>query len=185
MNVRVATFLAMLVGGAFSFALLPLESWQGSAKSLTTVLSICAAAVLVRLNRGLPAIDWSKVDAEMRGELVLKMRDLSVGYGITLAQIGVVLVGLLLAERAKFPIALGFDFYDVPVAVRQAGSALAGACITFIFARVAYVVWRDIDIVEFQSEVVTAAAFAEIKGRQQAKTGAIKKSSIRDPRKDA
>lgn len=183
MNVRNATICVTVGCGIATGLLMPLEAWPGSAKSLTTVLAIFAAGLLVRLNRGLPTIDWSKVPAAKRADLVGRMKRLSIGYGITLAQIGVVMIGLLIAERATFPILGDFDFYSVPEWVRRIASGGAGAAIAFVAARVAYVVWRDIDIVEFQAEVITEAASTEVQGEQVRKAEAVRRAGVVDPRK--
>jgi hypothetical protein len=180
MNVRALTVAATAVGFLFAACLIPLEAWPESAKSLLTVLAILAAGVLVRLNRGLPTIDWSKVNPESRGDLVKKMRDISVEYGITLAQIGVLLVGLLASEMIDLPVA-GYGFYDIPPLIRAIVSGFAGGSLIFVFSRMVYIVWRDIDIVELQADVITEAATSEVKVGQQTKAKAIKSAGVKNP----
>lgn len=183
MNVLRATVFTTIIAGVLSAILVPLDGWPGSAKSIITVLAIFAAAILVRLNRGIPTIDWSKVDSEKRKNLVEQIRDLSISYGITLGCISFVLLAFLISERAEIPLWAGFQFEDIPAYLRQIGSGLAGASVGFIGARMAYVVWKDIDIVDLQAEVVVIAAKAETKAAREQKAKDVKEAGVRDPRK--
>lgn len=183
MNVRTITVLVSALGAVLAGLLIPLESWPASAKSIMTILAILAAGVLVRLNRGLPTIDWSKVDPAARAELVKKMRNLSVEYGLTLAVIGVILIWLLASEMIDARRVAWVGFYNSPPLIRAIASGIAGGSLIFAFARMVYVVWRDIDIVELQSDIITSAAASEIKSSQVAKADAIRAAGAQDPRK--
>lgn len=60
---RVLTLIfAAALSGVFS-TLVPLDTFLDTLSQITTLLSIMIAAVLVRLNRGMPAIDWKDVEA--------------------------------------------------------------------------------------------------------------------------
>ena len=50
--------------------------------------------------------------------------------------------------------------------------------------RIAYVVWRDIDIVDLQAGVISQAANAEKVERHNSIADAISKSGVVDPRKN-
>lgn len=184
MNLRVATLLLVLGTAVFSGWLVPMDEWAATAKSILTVLAIFAAAILVRLNRGMPTIDWSKVDAEDRGHLVLAMKNLAREYGTTLIVVGITLAFFLVLDRANGETPLATLLDASRPFVKTLVSAIAGALTSFVLIRITYVVWRDIDIVDLQAGVISQAANAEKRARHQTNADEVANSGVVDPRRN-
>lgn len=90
---------------------------------------------------------------------------------------------LVVTERATFPIVGGLSYHDVPKWLLQVFSGIAGGSVALVFARVAYVVWKDVDIVEFQAEIITKVAAKETKDKVLTRGEGVRKAGVRDPRK--
>lgn len=184
MSLRIATIFLVLAAAVFSGWLVPASEWAATAKSILTVLAIFAAAILVRLNRGMPTIDWSKVDPEDRSHLVGAIKRLAREYGVTLIVVGVTLALFLILDRTGGETPLAKLLASAPSYVPLAISAVSGGVISFVLIRIAYVIWRDIDIVDLQAGVISQAANAEKRERHNANADAIAGSGVVDPRKN-
>lgn len=184
MSLRIATIFLVLAAAVFSGWLVPASEWAATAKSILTVLAIFAAAILVRLNRGMPTIDWSKVDPEDRSHLVGAIKRLAREYGVTLIVVGVTLALFLVLDRTGGETPLGKLLASAPGYVPSIISAVSGGIISFVLIRIAYVIWRDIDIVDLQAGVISQAANAEKRERHKANADAIAGSGVVDPRKN-
>lgn len=183
MNMRLITVVLVFMATVISGWIVPFGEWAASAKSVLTIFAIFAAAILVRLNRGMPTIDWSKVDAEDRGELVAQIQKLAREYGVTLIFVGIALGFFLILDRANGDAPLAKAITNSSKMVRIIVSAGAGAIISFVLVRIAYVVWRDIDIVDLQAGVVSQAANAERLQQHNDKADAIGSSGVVNPHK--
>ncbi|MBA4174542.1 MAG: hypothetical protein C0511_18290, partial [Hyphomicrobium sp.] len=60
--------VTLLVAGLFAWAV-PLVRLFGAVQPLIVALSIMVAAVFVRLNRGMPTLEWKSLEPEKRKEL--------------------------------------------------------------------------------------------------------------------
>jgi len=185
MNLRLFTMASVVSCAALTGWLVPIDEWAAVAKSVLTVLAIFAAAILVRLNRGMPTIDWSKVKAEDRVRLVIDIQKLAREYGITLLFVGAALVFFLILDRSGSSSPLGAMISTKPHSIPIVISSMAGAISSFVLIRIAYVVWRDIDIVDLQAGVIAQAANADLIERKNDIVDAIAKSGVVDPRKSA
>lgn len=183
MNLRLTTILIVIASAAISGWLVPASEWAATAKSILTVLAIFAAAILVRLNRGMPTIDWAKVNPDDRTNLVCDIKRLAREYGITLIFVGIALALFLVLDRTSGDTPLSNLIAEAPRYVPSAISAFAGAVSSFVLIRIAYVVWRDIDIVDLQAGVISQAANAEQAERHNGIADAISKAGVIDPRK--
>ncbi|MEI6640384.1 MAG: hypothetical protein WCL10_00005 [Novosphingobium sp.] len=183
MNLRLFTVVSVVGCAALAGWLVPIDEWVAVAKSVMTVLAILAAAILVRLNRGMPTIDWSKVKAEDRVKLVSEIQKLAREYGVTLLFVGSALVLFLILDRSGASSPLGAFIATKPHAVSVVISAAAGAISAFALIRIGYVVWRDIDIVDLQAGVIAQAANADLLDRRNGIADAIAQSGVVDPRK--
>src|SRR5947208_2853159 len=85
-----------------------------------SVFAIFAAAVLVRLNRGLPSVDWKSVDSDILANLLDKLEDVSRDYIIILIIIFVGIAFVLLGSLA------GEDLVFVGVKVGNVLSGISG-----------------------------------------------------------
>lgn len=185
MNLRLFTTMSMTGCASLAGWLIPIDEWAAVAKSMMTVLAIFAAAILVRLNRGMPTIDWSKVKAKDRAKLVADIQKLAREYGVTLLFVGGALVFFMILDRSGASSPLGGMIakksHSLPVAI----SAVAGAVISFVLIRIAYVVWRDIDIVDLQAGVIAQAANADLLEQSLGAADAIDKAGVTNPHKKA
>lgn len=119
-------------------------------------LSIMIAAVFVRLNRGMPTLDWKTLDPSDRLRLTASIVEVTKDYAGIVAVTAVTLLGLVTLT--------GFgqdDFGALSAVVQKAISAAFGGAFALCLASMAYVIWRDVDIVQLQQRVVDEAANRE------------------------
>ncbi len=148
-----------------------------------TALSIMAAAVLVRLNRTMPTIDWKILDRPSRERLTGEVLALAEEYLWFLAVIGALILGLLtllvIGRREIFGVASGSP--DTQLAWywwwRRVDSGLLGATGAFVSARMSYLVWRDLDIVRLQKHVIDLGA-AQAHQAEQEKLAVEKRANM-------
>lgn len=161
---------------------LPLSHLAIAFTPLTTVLSIMAAAVLVRLNRGMPTIDWKGVPAAQRNNLTQAIVNLAAEY---LGALGViaVLVAVLLGT-----IIVGGDWWNLEdpkwvLWLQRAASAIIMFLISLLMLRMGYIAWRDFDVVRMQKAAIDKAADAEELSQQiteaEKKMSAMQSSNLR------
>jgi hypothetical protein len=155
---RSLNIVALVVGGLVFGFVVPLVRLFEAFQPMIVVLSVLVAAVFVRLNRGMPSLEWKNLEPEKRSRLTAKIVALSRDYvwivsinGLTL----LLLVTLLVVGRdevAKNILPLG----------QKLVSAAIGGLFFLCVARVGYVVWRDCDIMELQKELIDKAAVGEL-----------------------
>jgi hypothetical protein len=148
---------------------------------LIVALSIMAAALLVRLNRGMPALDWKSLEIAERKILTQKIVELTREYMIVLSLHGVTLAALLIVVVNKTS---GFDgIWYGQQGVLAAIGALLGLCI----CRMGYIVWRDSDIVRLQKKLIDDSADREAIEKASAdalsNVTSIRASGLREPTK--
>jgi hypothetical protein len=148
-----------LVGAvAFLFwNVVPLARLFDAFQPMVVTLSVIVAAVFVRLNRGMPSLEWKSLDRTKRAELTAAIVALSREYVAIVAINGIALIGLVtLVVIGKDDAVTNWS----PV-VLKAVSATVGAVFALCLARMAYVVWRDCDIMELQKALIDNAAAHE------------------------
>jgi hypothetical protein len=143
----------------------------GGAPMLLSFEAIIVAAVLVRLNRGVPSLDWKYVDTGALERLLSRLEDVAKVY------IAVVLVATL-----SILILLAVVFIDKLTFVGKAETMLwlstaFGGLLGVLLSRMAYVVWLDLDIVRLQKRVIISAAEAE-QAKEQTKLAQDKLAAI-------
>ena len=128
-------------------------------------LSIMAAALLVRLNRGMPTLDWKSLDAEERKLLTEKVVGLTREYMTVLFLQAGTLVALLALVASKGATRAGPSIEQpAELTARNLVPAIlfvVGALIAFCVARMGYIIWRDYDIVRLQKKLIDDAADRE------------------------
>lgn len=180
--ILIANILVSLLCAVAAASLLPLEQLSAAFTPLTTVISIMAAAVLVRLNRGMPTIDWKGVELERREKLTSEIVELAGEYLGVIAIIAALLVLLLVTTIAgeawwllKAPVWVTW--------VHRADSGLIVGLLALTLMRMGYVAWRDFDVVRMQKAAVDQAAKAEDLAKQVAaaekKTATIQSAGLR------
>lgn len=169
------TNIVVILASACLFAwAVPLLRLFDAFTPIITALSIMVAAVFVRLNRGIPALEWKSVDPNQRKQLTSQIVALSEEYGRIIAINTAVLAGLLaLTVVGKDEVAARWPLWTQHLAAGAIGGAGA-LCV----ARMVYVVWRDIDVVRLQKRLIDDAASQEL-AEQQSKLANDKIESIR------
>jgi hypothetical protein len=150
---RLLTIGVLLAGAAVFGLLLTLAQFLKILQPLIVALSIMAAALLVRLNRGMPTLDWKGLDVNDRKMLTQKIVELTREYMVVLSAQAVTLI-VLLVLATKEPTALSSP-------TQKGIMALAGALVALCGARMAYIVWRDYDIVRIQKKLIDDSADRE------------------------
>jgi hypothetical protein len=122
---------------------------------MSTALSIFIAAVLVRLARGMPTLDWKTIPIDSRQNLTKQLVDISREYAGLLALLMLLLV---------FVVAIGSLsswLTSLHENLGRAVSAVVGFLVMLSILRFGYVVWRDLDIVSLQKAVIDKMADQE------------------------
>lgn len=169
--------VTLIVAGLFAWAV-PLVRLFGAFQPLIVALSIMVAAVFVRLNRGMPTLEWKSLDPDKRRDLTASIVSVTTEYGWIIginaaALIGLVTLSVIGADEAA----------SWPEEVRRAVASAVGGLVTLCAARMAYVVWRDIDIVRLQKRLIDGAASKESDERERAladeKVANIRSANVR------
>jgi hypothetical protein len=171
--IRWITIVAVLsAAGLFGWAV-PLARLFDATQPLGIALSIMTAAVFVRLNRGMPTLEWKSLDPVKRKTLTTRIVELTTEYGWIIGINAAALLGLVaLSVIGKTDAGLWSPWEQ-----RLASCAVGGVGMLCI-ARMAYVVWRDIDIVRLQKRLIDETGSRE-SADEQAKVAEDKIASIR------
>lgn len=169
--------VTFVLAGLFAWAV-PLVRLFDAFQPLIVALSIMVAAVFVRLNRGMPTLEWKSLDPEKRTVLTSSIVSLTTEYGWIIGINAVVLAGLvMLSVIGKTDAGLWAEW------VRRFISGAIGGSMSLCSARMAYVVWRDIDIVRLQKRLIDGAAARESNEREstlaESKVASIKATNVR------
>ena len=182
MSQRATIALCLLVSGAFAY-FVPFEHLFDTFPQIVTAMSIMAGAILVRLNRTMPTIDWKILDRAARQKLTQAVVDLAEEYLWFLA-VSAILVGSLLtfmvigrdeifgSAKGSANVARAWFWYW-----RKLDAGFVGFGLTLVVIRMAYLVWRDVDIVRLQKHVIDLGA-AEAHQVEQEKLAGEKRNSM-------
>ncbi len=153
---------------------IPLSRLFDAFQPLNVALSITIAALFVRLNRGMPTLEWSNLDPTKRSELTRRIVDLSREYGWIVA-INAAALFIIMAL-----IVVGKEEIDRhwPAGVQRVVAGIIAGLVVLGVLRMAYVVWRDQDIVKLQKHLIDGSAARDI-GENEAKKSAEKIAEIR------
>jgi len=154
--------VTLIVAGLFAWAV-PLVRLFGAFQPLIVALSIMVAAVFVRLNRGMPTLEWKSLDPNKRKDLTASIVSVTIEYGWIIGINAVALVGLV-----TLSVIGAEDAASWSETIRRAVAGAVGGLVTVCAARMAYVVWRDIDIVRLQKRLIDGAASKESDERELA-----------------
>jgi hypothetical protein len=153
---RNITLVACVVGALIFYWYVPIDRLFKALQPLIVTLSIIVAAVFVRLNRGMPTLEWKSLDPTKRAELTSKIVDLTHEYAAIVA--AAALACLLLLVLAVI------GECDLKLWSATKGSVISGfvgVAMSLCIARMAYVVWRDVDVVKLQKVLIDTAAVDE------------------------
>ena len=182
---QIANFIAAIACAVAFWLFVPLSQLFGALPQIVTAMSIVSAALFVRLNRGMPSIDWKSIEPETRKRLTKQMLAITGEYVVILA-IAATLMTILVTLQVMTLKTIEATWL---AATQKATSACIGCLISLSVVRMSYVVWRDYDIVRTQRTVLDAAADADQLASEQKvadrKIAAIKGSGLRSvPRPD-
>lgn len=156
--VRAFNFIIVLAVAALFWAVVPLSNLFDAFQPMVVALSVIVAAIFVRLNRGMPTLEWKSLERRKRTILTAKLVDLSKEYVSIVAITGVALIGLVtLIVIGKESIA------QLSGNIQKSISAAVGLVFSLCLSRMAYVVWRDSDIMELQKYLIDTSADKEAK----------------------
>lgn len=139
---------------------------------LTSALSIFIAAVLVRLARGMPTLDWKSVPLKSRKHLTGQLLSVSREYAGLLGILLVLLVSVVLVGAASPWILVQEEW------LQRGVSAAMGFMVALSILRFGYVVWRDLDIVSLQKAVIDGMA-AQEEAQEKSSIAATKLENMR------
>lgn len=154
---RAATIATMFLLAVAFFLTLPVTRLFPAFQPLIVALSIMVAALLVRLNRGMPTLEWKGMDPKGRGELTAKIVDLARDYAV-IVSVNSLLLAVLVALTVVGDQLIAANWLEL---TQRAVSAAIGALIGFSISRMGYVVWRDYDVVKLQKVLIDGAGARE------------------------
>ena len=152
--VRALTLIFVAGVVVIFWAFVPLERLFDAFQPMVVALSVIIAAIFVRLNRGMPTLEWKSLERQKRTELTARIVELSKEYVAIVAINGTALIALVTLVVA------GKDhtMANLSVPIQKGVAAGVGALFSLCLARMAYVVWRDCDIMELQKYLIDNAA---------------------------
>lgn len=163
MTWRAVTIAAALVVALGFGAWVELPRLFDAFQPMIVATSIMVAGILVRLNRGMPTLDWKGLELDERKRLTEAVVGLNQEYLSILAAnaiFGAGLVGLTVTSK---PVILT----TWSVGTMMIVSGMIGALLAICICRVAYMVWRDVDIVKLQKTLIDAAGERERQKEQE------------------
>ncbi|PWC36763.1 hypothetical protein [Azospirillum sp. TSO22-1] len=165
------------IGGVLALAALfgwgvPLLRLFEAFQPMIVALSIMVAAILVRLNRGMPTLDWKSLEPVERARLTSSIVSLTQEYVIIIGIEATLLASLVALTVVKDEV----KYWDIWTT--RGVSAGIGALIALSIARMGYVIWRDYDIVRLQKKLIDASGARE-KLEADLKASSEKIASIR------
>ncbi|MFS8143733.1 hypothetical protein [Rhizobium sp. BR 249] len=170
-------FLIVVIVAALAGWQLNISRLFPTFQPISVVLSIMAAAIFVRLNRGMPTIDWKSLTGEERNRIAERMVAIAGDYVVGLGFSGCSIATLVCL------VALGPQ-----QATSLSREMQVGIVSWFIFSLGAstvwmgYVIWRDYDIMLLQKQVIEEATLREQRERDiqaaKEKSAAMKASSV-------
>ncbi len=149
------TILIVVLAATLSWLFVDFPRLVDGFQPLVASLSIMLAAILVRMNRGMPTIDWKSIDPQQRKNLTAAIVDLTKSYFLIAVIMGVTIISVVISTIFKTSIIQSCD-----VVHRMFSSVLTGL-VSLSFCRMVYVIWRDYDIVSLQKSLIDEAADKE------------------------
>ncbi len=158
---RLATIaMVIFIGVAFAFGV-PLVNVMRANGQATVALSIMTAAIFVRLNRGMPTLDWKPLTVRERKRLTEAVLDLTAEYTFIVALNAALLVVFVVCS------VYGDSYWRAfPAWMSMTLSGLLGGLLALAACRMAYVVWRDYDVVRLQKVLIDQSGEREETARQ-------------------
>lgn len=155
MKMSAPSFILPIVAGVTAGMLVHLQAWENLRSALLPALSVIAAAVLVRLARGLPFTNADHFTlSEFRsvaGKMEANARKLRALIFVCLIALAVLTFGSgIVAAIATIPSILSW----VPQVAGKVVSGLIASLVVYAFTRVIEVVHSDVGLLRLQSKVL-------------------------------
>lgn len=154
---RFLSIATMVVIAAVFYRFVDLRLLFNAFPVIVPSMSVVTAAVFVRLNRGMPSLDWKAIAPAKRPNLTSAILEITREYA-GLAALNAVILLVIFGLSVTGQEALLAAFSAKPQALI---SGVLGGLLTAAACRMAYVVWRDVDIVRLQKTLIDEAAEAE------------------------
>lgn len=171
MNFMVLSVVLSALGGVAFYFFGQAGAMSANASILLSFQAIIAAAVLVRLNRGVPSLDWKSVDVDPVKNLLDRLEEVAKVYIVVVAT---TLISILMIISVLYLDQLEFKYKSLAINIT---SSAFGALLGLLISRMTYVVWLDYDIVRLQRAVILSAAESD-EAKKQAKIAEEKLKSI-------
>lgn len=147
------TLLIIIAVAVLFWAAVPLNRLFDAFQPMVTALSVIIAAVFVRLNRGMPTLEWKSLEPERRTILTSKIVELSGEYVAIVIITGIALITLITL------VVIGKDATsNLSTDVQKWLSGGIGTLFALCLVRMSYVVWRDYDIMKLQKHLIDNVA---------------------------
>lgn len=154
-----ATFFVTAAAATLFALLVPLAYLYDGFGALTTALSIMAAALLVRLNRGMPSLEWKSMEPDRRPVVTAGILRVSRQYLYIVALTAVTLAVIVSLSAGKVIVFPQPGFGPAwPLWATRTASGLVGGLVALVLSRMAYVLWRDYDIAVLQARLIEITA---------------------------
>lgn len=160
MNFLSLSLLLSGLGGVAFYFFGEAGAMSTNASMLLSFEALIVGAVLVRLNRGLPSIDWKMVDATPIERLLNRLEEAAKVYIIIVVACAVsicILLASIYVDKVTFAYKLTTSLFL---------STTFGVLLGFVISRMTFVVWLDLDIVRLQRAVILASAKSQNSDKQ-------------------
>lgn len=169
--------IGSVAAAAVCAAAVSIYGWEDARTWLLPALSIVAAAVLVRLARGVPFTNPDHI----REEDVEAVTAAFISLSTSLRSLFFVVLGTMVVVGAASPLArLMAELVPVDLDLgNRLGSALVGLCVAYSFVRMLQIAQSDVSITKLQARVIRDSV-----ARRRAKKFAedeMKPSTFRQP----
>lgn len=155
MRITFAPLLWPFVAAGIAAGFVPLEAWQQQTAKLLPALSVIAAAVLVRLARGLAMPSGESLTLEEGRRLVGAFKTMVRRLR---ALILVVLATMIVLVAVPPSVGAVLNYIHISSAIsdvlERASSAFIGFCLTYVFVRTIQLVSSDVGLVDIQADVL-------------------------------
>ncbi|WP_097091401.1 hypothetical protein [Novosphingobium sp. Chol11] len=152
----------------------PVDFWSDARSSLLTAFSVIAAAVMVRLARGLPFTNADHFEVEEIRQVATAIKQIMRSLQALIGFILATMIAITFADRVHDL----FAQYGLPTTryiADHALSAALGFCLAFVLVRIIQVVRGDYSLVELQSKfMIRAVERKEAKKYDEARASSAK-----------
>lgn len=161
-----------VLAGAAAWLAVPLSFWHDARASLLTAFSVIAAAVMVRLARGLPFTNADHFEVDEIRQVTAAIKQIMRSLQALIVFVLATMIALTFVDRVQ---AL-FDQYGLPTTSYIADHALSaglGFAVVYVLMRIIQVVRGDYSLVELQSRfMIRAVERKEAKKYDEARAAA-------------